>query len=221
MASVGRRTEEDLLETLVPMLERWRALQTQYPKTLPAQPMHFKHAGVSIDDVLDGLHFADEGAPVWLLLSPRKMCTDRHEAVADKFIDAWVRCLVAGACGLSVPGVIISADATLHIQALPSDQAEAALRGLIDAWREGVTAPLPVACKTALALVGGRRDVAGVYDGGDNIRGEVEDMSLSRLYPDFEALSADGRFSAFATSLYGPLQRWVNEYITVQPHEPS
>jgi exodeoxyribonuclease V gamma subunit len=220
MASVGRRSEEDLLETLVPMLQCWRALQTQFPQALTAQPMRFEHAGVSIDDVLDGLRCASEGAPVWLLLSPRKLCTDKHKPVADKFIDAWVRCLVASACGVSVPGVIVSADATLHIEAMPCDLAETTLRVLIEAWHEGVTAPLPLACKTAMALVGGSNDVAGVYDGGENRRGEVEEMSLSRLYPDFEALSADGRFAGLATSLYGPVQRWVNEHITVQAHAP-
>jgi exodeoxyribonuclease V gamma subunit len=214
MASVGRRSEEDLLETLVPMLQCWRALQAKYPQALTAQPMRFEHAGVSIDDVLDGLRCANEGAPVWLLR------TDKHKPVADKFIDAWVRCLVASACGLSVPGVIVSADATLHIEAMPCDLAETTLRVLIEAWHEGVTAPLPLACKTAMALVVGSNDVAGVYDGGDNRRGEVEDMSLSRLYPDFEALSADGRFAGLATSLYGPVQRWVNEHITVQPRAP-
>jgi exodeoxyribonuclease V gamma subunit len=176
---------------------------------------------VSIDDVLDGLHFADEGAPVWLLLSPRRLCNDKHKPLADRFIDAWVRCLVTSACGLLVPGVIVSADATLRIEALPTEQAETTLRVLLQAWREGLMAPLPLACKTALALVGGSSDVAAVYDGGFNRRGEVQDMSLSRLYPDFEALSADGRFAELADLLYGPVQRWVNGHVAVQAHEAS
>jgi exodeoxyribonuclease V gamma subunit len=187
---------------------------------LVAQAVRFENSEVSIDDALDGLHFADEGAPVWLLLSPRTLCNDRRKPIAAKFIDAWVRCLVASACGLFVPGVIVSADATLNIKPLPTDEAEAHLRVLMRASREGSTAALPLACKTGMALVGGSSEVAAVYDGGFNRRGEVEDMSLSRLYPDFEALSAEGRFAGFAELLYGPVQRWVNEHITVRLHEP-
>jgi exodeoxyribonuclease V gamma subunit len=69
-------------------------------------------------------------------------------------------------------------------------------------------APLPVALKTSLAWLQEENDdkARGVYEGGYNLTGEVVgSASLARQFPDYAALTADGRFPAWSECLYGPL----------------
>ncbi|MEO7854754.1 MAG: exodeoxyribonuclease V subunit gamma, partial [Rubrivivax sp.] len=161
------------------------------------------------------------GAPVWLQLSARKLVNDRNTPIAERLIELWLRSLLAGTCGRALPCHVVSLGATLHIEPMPIDAAEATLNTVLQAWHEGMDSPLPLACATALALLAGASDVAATYEGGFNRRGEVEDMALARLFPDFEALTADGRFPALAERVYGPLLRWSRDNVSVQRHEAA
>ena len=136
----------------------------------------------------------------------------------ERLIEAWVRLLAAAACGEAPSAVIVGADATVTLQALPQDQAQAQLRGLISAWQAGMAAPLPVAARTALAWAAAPAAAEAVYDGGFDADGEGREPCLARLYPDFAALSEDGQFAAWAEALYAPLQAWAANPASVQRH---
>jgi exodeoxyribonuclease V gamma subunit len=91
----------------------------------------------------------------------------------------------------------------------------------MQAWREGRQgsgAPLPLAPRTALALVRGVSDVAGVYEGSDfgQRRGEAAEACLARSFPDYAALVADGRFEALAQRLFAPLAAWIDADVRVE-----
>jgi exodeoxyribonuclease V gamma subunit len=136
-----------------------------------------------------------------------------------------VRTLVASTCGIFVQGVIVGRDATVTVNPLPADEAAAALATLMRTWREGMTAPLPLASKTALAWGAGAGDVAVVYEGSSyprgGARGEVEEACLSRMFPDYASLRADGRFDDLAARLFGPILEWVRVHVTVSPHDTA
>ena len=76
--------------------------------------------------------------------------------------------------------------------------------------------PLPIACKTGLALAQDA-DPRKIYDGGFQMNGEGDDPCLARLWPDFDALSAEPDWVRCATTLYGPLAQWITEHITISP----
>jgi exodeoxyribonuclease V gamma subunit len=105
---------------------------------------------------------------------------------------------------------------------LPCEDARAALATLMQSWREGMIAPLPLACRTALAWAADVSDVAAVYEGnafpGGGMRGEVEDACLARMFPDFESLSAEGRFIDLAARLYRPIHSWAGTHVAVEVH---
>ena len=231
MAEMGRRTEQDLTDSLVPMLDRWREMQALYPDASTKEPLRFPADAPVLDDWLDGLRAGggERDHPrqrAWLELVPGKLCADPKTGSvrADKLITAWVRSVVASACGVLVQGMIVGRDATVTIQPMPPDEAHDALVTLMKAWRDGMSAPLPLPCKTALALVRGLppAHVAGVYEGsayaGSGSRGEVEEACLSRMYPDYESLCADGRFATFAERLFGPLSAWTKDYVSLDLH---
>ena len=49
-------------------------------------------------------------------------------------------------------------------------------------------------------------------------RGEREEPCMARVFPDFAALSADGRFEALAHSIHAPLLAWVDAYVRARHH---
>ena len=124
-------------------------------------------------------------------------------------VAAWVRMLTASACGHPVQGLLIGRDATLALSPVPGDQAIPALGALISAWHDGMQAPLPLACRTGLAWLQAPARAPDAYNGGYAGRAEVDDPCLARVYPDFAALAADGRFATLADALLAPLLRWV------------
>jgi hypothetical protein len=58
------------------------------------------------------------------------------------------------------------------------------------------------------------------YEGGDDARsrerGEVHDMSLARVFPDFDTLPADA-LAQWADALYAPLHAWIAECVQAEP----
>ncbi len=100
----------------------------------------------------------------------------------------------------------------------PLDPVEAAvtLHDLAALWRKNLDRPLGVACKTALALLQ-EGDARATYDGSYEMSGEVDELCLARLWPDFAALIAAGDWPHVARDLYGPLADWIEAGVTVAP----
>ncbi|MBE0546121.1 MAG: exodeoxyribonuclease V subunit gamma, partial [Rubrivivax sp.] len=178
---------------------------------------------------LGGLRAAADGAgtpAVWLDLVPGKLCADPKKGTVrtDRLLGAWVRMLAASASGVAVSGVIVARDACVTVQPWAQGPASAALADLMQTWHDGLygsAAPLPLAPRTALALVQQARDVAVVYDGSEftpGRPGEREEACLARLFPDYAALRADGRFETLAQRAYGPLAEWVAKDVSLDLH---
>lgn len=227
MAEQGRRVERKLVATLTPMLQAWLELRALYPQAAPKELLRFPFEAApdatSFDDWLADLHCADIGAQrVWFELLPSRLCLNEKALSVrpERLTEAWVRMLAASACGVPVRGVLVGQDATLTLDPLPQGQAQTLLADLLLAWQEGMAEPLPLALNTGLAWVTGKPDVAPVYEGGPFLeRAEGDEPCLARLFPDFAALSADGRFELLAQRLYGPLQEWAvsNTVLVLHP----
>ena len=223
MAESGDRTAQALVEDLLPMLAAWRSVCSLYPQPCAKLALRYTQGGLAIDDWLDGLRAApaQAGLPVWLELSASRFC-DRQAVRPDKLITGWIRTLVSSACGTPARGVIVGRDASVTLEPLPTEQARAALDTLLQAWREGLAGPLPLACRTGFALLSGSDAVASVYEGSryprDAMGGEVDDPCLARLYPDFESLSADGRFADLADRLLQPIAAWARHGVSFERH---
>lgn len=74
--------------------------------------------------------------------------------------------------------------------------------------------PLPV--KTALAQVtGAKPSPREAYEGGFHHTGEAAELEWARFFPDFAALADDGRFAAWADTLYAPLAAWGAQSVDI------
>jgi exodeoxyribonuclease V gamma subunit len=152
-------------------------------------------------------------------LLPGKLLDKRARPIAkaDKLLGPWVRSLALAASGLSVHGVLVGRDGVLDIAPMPQDEARATLAMLLSLWLAGMNTPLPLPPKTALAQLA-NKNPATSYEGGYMQSGEVDEPCLARMFADFEALSADGRFQDLAQQVYAPLLQWARQHVSARFH---
>jgi len=216
---LGRMWQEQLVSSLTPVRTEWLRLGARFPQAAPKLAVSFELDGVPLDDWIDRLRSNAEdgdGQTAWLLqLSSRVL--DRHgKPRGDKLIGPWLRQLASAAAGSPVAGYLVARDAVLEMAPLSQDDSLAVLRDLARLWRANMDRALPVACRTALAQLA-EADPRPVYDGGFELSGEVEDLCLARLWPDFDALRSAGGWPELAEELYGPLAHWMTTALTIKP----
>ncbi len=222
MTEIGRRHEEQLVKEVMPMLAQWQAVLAAHPEPAAKAPLRLSEGTVTLDDWLDGLRCtgADPTMQTWVELVPSRLCTVARnpELRPGKLIDAWVRSVVASACGVTAHGIVVGRDCRITIR--PMDRAEAltTLAALLNSWCEGMTRPLPVALLTALAWLQ-EKNASKIYEGEGQhpgaARAEAAEACLARSYPDFEALTADSQFEGWARQLYGPVLAWTQTHVHI------
>ncbi len=220
IGGLGLRARAALGEAVLPLLRAWRLVRASHPLDAERRNLRFAHAGALMEDWLDHRVRADEHAlPSWLAHDPGRLLEDADKGTLRpwRLLLPWVRSLLAAAADSPSGGLLVGRDATVHIVPTDPAVARALLARLIEAWIAGLGEPLPVAARTALALVGEGKP-AEAYEGSEHRRGEVEEASLARCYPDYAALIEDGRFEHLARALYGPLLEWMDSHVEAVPH---
>ena len=227
MAGFGDLKQNELLNTLRGMTRAWLAAGKDYPVALERKPVEVEHiidgtSRVLLRDWIDQVHqradnVACAAGGTWLRLEPGRLLS-KDTPRPDKLLDAWIRSLAAAACGHELDGLLVGQDATLHVRAMAQDQARPVLDSLLQLWFDGMQSPLPLPLKTALALAGGLQGTNGpesVYEGREfgSSPPEVKEPCLARLYPSYEALTADGRLQQLAGQIHARLLDWVKDHV--------
>ena len=216
MFELGGRLAEAMADAAMPMLDRWIEFRRAYPDASPKLPLRFQHRDLMIDDWLDGMR-SDGSGNAEIELSASKVIDAKSGAVLiPKLTFAWVRMLVASACGHRAHGFLVGRDGTLSIAPLSTEDARVALCDLLTAWQEGMERPLPFAAKTALAFAAGSGSTSATYDGsfGNGIA-EGAEFCLARVFPDYDALTEDGRFEHYVKRLFEPMLQWSRTHVTI------
>ena len=125
----------------------------------------------------------------------------------------WLQHLAACADGLPVYSTIVGADGMVEILPLPQNDARAHLYDVVDAWYQGMQAPLPLACRTAFTWLHAAAEKAldaaqAKYDGDDWNKGEVDyDAYLARFFPSFASIYQTdlAGFETWANRLFRPI----------------
>jgi exodeoxyribonuclease V gamma subunit len=227
----GDLEQQDLEQTLATMLGAWRVEQARFPNTARRQSVRIEEGPVVLEDWIDHLRAGEmqthsDGADqlntrvAWLELQPSKLLVKvRKEYFArpEKLLGAWIRSLAIAASGASAWGILVGRDGVIEIPPIPKELAVETLKGLLQIWLEGMNTPLPLPLKTALAFAA-VEDAVERYEGGYMSRGDVEDTCLGRMFPDYEALTADGQFEVLANQIYKPLLEWVKVHVKASVH---
>lgn len=213
MAGFGEFMQQELIEPLPDLLERYRNLLILWPTVLhSALPLSFEHQGLALEGWLGGLHQREDGG----LLSVETIANAIGPLRSRKWhrlTRAWVTHLAACAMGLPLTTALVASDDTLLLGALPTEHARQALGDLLLAWQLGMRRPLPVAVKTAFAwlaqsdpqkaLAAARKAYEG--DGLTTDGERRENAAMARQFPDFDALIASEEFEGWAEALYKPM----------------
>ena len=227
----GDLEQKSLEETLATMLNAWHVEQARFPHTANRQSVRLQEGAVTLEDWIDHLRGGDVQADpasensysssvAWLELQPSNLLVAvRKELFArpDKLLGAWVRTLAIAASGTAAQGILVGRDGVVEIPPYPQEKAVEILKGLLQLWSDGMNAPLPLPPKTALAFAA-EKNAVEAYEGGHMSNGEVQDTCLARMYPDYEALEADGSFAELAKAVYTPLLEWTKERVKVAAH---
>jgi exodeoxyribonuclease V gamma subunit len=226
MAGPGALVQADLIATLSPMVAHWQALQTQHPQAHSKQPLRLPdpvRANLGLDDWLLGLQSSGEAGatPVWIELQASKLADKKlNNARADKLLTAWVRSLAAATCGQPAAGIVIGADAVIHVGALEPAVARDTLLDLMRSCQDGLTGdrPWPTAVLTGLALVKDPTKARTAYEGSDfgGAAGEGREACLARMFPDFAALSAEPDLEPCSQRLYAPYRAWLDGQVRIE-----
>lgn len=230
LQGVGDLQHQALQATLGTLLQAWQAAQARFPVAAERQSVRQQEGDVILQDWIDPLRQSEaSGDPAqaghpgvvtaWLTLEPGKLLdgSTKPKPRPDKLLGPWVRSLALAASGLRAQGLLVGRDGTVEISPVPAEAASATLRMLLALWRQGMNAPLPLPPKTALAWLA-NKDAVAQYEGSFMSTGEVDEPCLARMFPDFDALTEDGRFDDLAKQVYGELLAWVKQHVSAHFH---
>jgi len=213
MAGFGTSLQEELIEPLPDLLQRYEDLLRKWPEPLSsALPVSYSHQGTALEGWLGGLHRNAKGEYLLVTAIPNAI-GGKKSRKWHRLIRPWVLHLVACACDLPLSTALVASDETLLLAPLEKTLAIKALNNLLTAWQSGMQRPLPVAVKTAFAWLAQNDDVKAeamarkAYEGdGQTTDGERrESTALARQFPDFNALLDSEAFSGWCHSLYKPI----------------
>ena len=209
----GALAVDDIGSDVQRILRRWQASVAHWSVQAPVQELRHGHGDLTVQAWLDDVRASDDGALARLLPMVGNLCQGkaiRHE----RLLPAWVLQLLANANGIALCSRFFAPDATVVLPALERNAAAGLLNALLDAWRQGMQQPLPIARRTAYAWLLAERDdkpafeaARYAYEGSDTPAAPPGEMSrepcLARSWRSFSALHADGFEHWLA--LYRPL----------------
>ncbi|MFC5697102.1 exodeoxyribonuclease V subunit gamma [Pseudomonas sp. GCM10022186] len=208
LAGFGEQCRASLVEPLPAQLRLYQCLCARWPQPVESpRLLDFAEGEVQLSGWLGGLREGADGSLARIELLPSDLAGEKSWKW-HRLLRPFVGHVVAAASGVNLRSLLVGADCALEFAPLDAEHAATILRTWLQAWTEGMRAPLPVALKTAIAwLQEANEDKARtVYEGGYNLTGEVTgSASLARQFPDFAALSADGAFAQWSEVLYRPL----------------
>ena len=94
-----------------------------------------------------------------IYLTAQALLTSTKKIKYPNLLQYWVQHLAGCAAGMNLQTLVIGSDMVIEIDSIAQVEAIAQLKTLVEAWHQGMQAPLPVACKTAFAWLGAVPDI--------------------------------------------------------------
>jgi exodeoxyribonuclease V gamma subunit len=205
---------------LVPVRRAWLVLHQRFPQARDKLRVAIDCGARALEDWIDPIR-TDGGANAFLSLTPSRLLAgksarpDSKHLRADKLIPLFVLQLAASAQGRPLVCYLVGRDCIVRVSGIEQGNAQRQLETLATLWRQGMDAPLPTACATALAwLRGDARQAKAAYDGaehaGSDTFAERDEPCLARLWKDYAELAAERDHEHVSGRLYAPLLEWVD-----------
>ena len=230
--SHARLVQDELAEPMAQMFDDYQQALAQWPQALPDVALDYLPAGcpdnLRLADWLGGVRGDAAGERrCRLLLDSGSLVRQRPRPQyrRDRLVPYWLAHVAAHLQGPPMATQVISKAGSVTLAPLEADVARAYWDTLLQAWRQGLQGPLPLALKTGLAWLeasaGPGGDAAAfdaaricyeVHEPAFGRRAEgVENPYLARAYADFDALWRHGEFARWASALLGPMAAAVGQ----------
>jgi exodeoxyribonuclease V gamma subunit len=198
----GALTVDEIGADVQHILRRWRASIAHWCEQMPAQELRHVHGDLVVEGWLDDARRSDDGSLVRLLPMAGQLCQGKALRY-DRLLQPWVLQLLANANGVALATRFMAPDATVVLNSQSPHEASTCLNALLDAWRQGMQAPLPIARRTAYAWLLAEREqkepfdaAQKCYEGSDAPAAPPGERNrepcLVRTWRSFADLHADG-----------------------------
>ncbi|WP_263062853.1 exodeoxyribonuclease V subunit gamma [Dickeya dadantii] len=212
--------EQDLAEPMADLFTRYEQEREKWPEAAADEALSLPD--VPLEDWLNELRTDGQGNRCRLVLeSGGLLHPTRRSYRFDKLLPFWVAHLAGHLGGQPLHSTLVSKNGTVYLPALEPEQAKEYWQTLVDAWREGMRYPLPLAVKSGFRWLetGGEpgqpsdgeagkaaRQCYEEHDPKNNKFAEsVDNPYLNRAYLKFEQLWANGEFARWTQQLLAPL----------------
>ena len=224
----SEKLRERWVAELAPVRRAWITLNQHFPHMQEKQRIALQCGAQAIEDWIDQIR-SDGAEEVCLSLTPSRLLSGkrgvrptRNNLHVDKLIPLFVRQLLASAEARPLTCYLVGRDCIVQLSSIGQASAREQLDALVALWRQGMDAPLPTACKTALARRRqGTERAKLTYDGPDiataDAIAEKDEPCLARLWGDYAELEAEPGHDDVCTRLYQPLLDWVANGVEVFP----
>ena len=170
--------------------------------------------GLEVADWLRGLRWSADGRQAARIsLSPGRLHSGKSVRY-ERLVRSWVEHLAWHVAGQPVTTVVCTETGVAVFAALGAGQAQAIWQQLLRLWQQGMRAPLPIAARTAIAMLVQElpeAQIATLYDDSYGGMGELQRWpDLARVFPTFDSLVGAG-LEATAQELYGPMLEHVKQ----------
>lgn len=183
----------ELAEPMADMFTRYAEAIAEWPTLAPRDgEIHYRSdaTGIVIEDWLRDLRVNAEGQRARVILETSD-AVKNNEYQRHSLIKHWVAHLAAHLTGQALTTRVVSKVGDVTFAPLPLEDACAEIETLLTAWQEGMCRPLPLAVKTAFALLENPKGARKIYEGDKYSSGEVDSSPyLQRIWPDYDSLIA-------------------------------
>ena len=218
MCAFGDEVRNELIAPLLEQLQHYRAVCQAWPhEEDTARIIDIQHAHIHLQGWLGGLRRAGQQGQTAtsyarIELIPGKINKGKERSW-HRLLKPWVQHVLINASGTPAQTLIIAQESSIAFSSLTQENAVQIVQQWLECWYSGLNAPIPVAFKTAMALLSeqaagkeGSGKAKSVYEGGFQSTGEVEQSAaLARQYPTYADLTDDETFADWAALLYESL----------------
>jgi len=215
MGPMASMTASTLFHEATPILKAWQAVTADWQVDPQRHALQVQMGALHLNDWLPSMRRNTSGALAFVQCRASRLLNKQDQPEPEKLAELWLQQLLAAHLGIACQGILVGRDALIRSATSP-ENATQILENIGSLWEEGLTFPLPVTLKTAIALLQQGKP-ALLYDGDAyQGRGQVhQDLSLARDYPDFATLSTrccaprQWYFADYAEALYRPFAEWL------------
>ncbi len=223
LGPMGELLQEHLLTELAPQLSQALRLQQMHPLPLPDLALELEFGTCQLSDTVSNLRakagVGDVHSQVYIELVANRLLV-KKEMRSHQLLKPWIMSVLLAHLGLEVELIFLFADVQFTVLQPEKALADRSLEALSAAYKKAQMGFLAMPLKTGLLYAKGldASKAKVVYEGSDHVRGEVLDMSLERIFPSFEALTAQAETLMSWGQTFEPFWQWFEIQPKPEPY---